>query len=307
MATNAADFWLAFQCKSTNPASGDYCRYPDGPFRWVNDGRGGAWTGVFAEEPWHTGIGMQGMIRYHRATSNSDIGTVITNWAAGLLNNTQPNRTGLSGLYQLTVPSSFAGVDCHRYFYTQLGGTTTALTADKDQGYGCSGGAESVYGARDISYEIISTFGYMYRRTSTASYQSRGDDMFAYSYNWQDGYGGQWAWSGVTNGPKSHGQALCCNDSYQVDRLGSTAASITPVATSISVKFSLAGVTNATKVRMTATLPNGTTTSATCTSSPCTVSGLDSVQGTKASLRLEYLSSGDAVLAAGDQQSVPVV
>lgn len=64
---------------------------------------------------------------------------------------------------------------------------------------------------------------------------------------------------------------------------------------------------SATKVRVTITQPSGATATNTCSADTCTVSGLDTRQGSTALMKLEYLSSGDVVLASGDQQRVPVV
>ena len=87
--------------------------------------------------------------------------------------------------------------------------------------------------------------------------------------------------------------------------LGATAANTASSPTNLSVGFSLAGVTGAAKIRLTATLPNGTTAAATCTDSPCAVS-VDARQGSAVVIRVEYLSSGDAVLASGDLQRVAI-
>lgn len=307
LATNIQDHYRDYQCKASNPATAGRCRTPEGAFRWQDDFRGGSFIGAYAEEPWHTGIIMQGLIRYHRWTANSTAQSTITDWVTNLMTNTQPGGpSGMDAMYLLTTASDFAGIPCRRHLYTSGGGTETALTSGLIQGGGCSGGADSVYGGREINNEIISAYGYAYRLTGTTSLKTRGDDMFGATWGWDDGYGGQWAWGGTANPYKSHGQALCCNDSYQVDRLGSTAADITPVAATVSVGYTTTGVTGATKLRATVTMPNGSTATATCTSSPCVVSGLDSRQGTAAMMRLEYLSSGDAVLAAGLWQPITI-
>jgi hypothetical protein len=227
---------------------------------------------------------------------------------SNLLNTVQPGgATGGVGLYLATTPSSFSGINCRKHYYTNTGGPVGSLTSGLTQGDSCTGGADAVYGGRDINNEIISSYGYDYRINGTAASLARGDDMFGATYAWDDGYGGQWAWSGTANQYKAHGQALCCNDSYLVDRLGSTNANITPVSASVSVSYTLTGAPpSAAKMRATVTLPNGTTASTTCTSSPCTVTGLDTRQGTAAQMRVEYLTSGDVVVASGEQFPITV-
>jgi hypothetical protein len=62
--------------------------------------------------------------------------------------------------------------------------------------------------------------------------------------------------------------------------------------------FQTGDIAAATKMRVTVKNPNAADTTVTCTSAPCTVS-VDARLGQHL-YRIEYLSSGDAVLAAGD-------
>ena len=306
LSDNVQNHYRDYQCKSSNPANAGRCLTPEGAFRWQDDFRGGGFVGGYAEEPWHTGIAMQGLIRYHRWTNNSTAQTVITEWVNNLMTNTQPGGpSGAIGMYLQNTASSFDGIPCRRHFYTSAGGTESSLTSGLMQGSGCSGGADEVYGGREVNNELISSYGYVYRLNSDSDVKTRGDNMFGATWGWDDGFGGQWAWSGVANPYKSHGQSLCCNDSYLVDRLGSTNANISPNPTNVSIGFSLSGIPNATKIKLNVTQSNTSIATATCTESPCVVS-VDARQGSVITLRIEYLSSVDVVLATGDQQTITI-
>jgi len=71
------------------------------------------------------------------------------------------------------------------------------------------------------------------------------------------------------------------------------------------VGFSLSGISGAAKFRAILTAPNGAQVTITCTSSPCSLSGLDARQGDYL-LQTQYLTSGNVVLASGDQVKFPV-
>lgn len=299
---NLTKYFRWHQCFTTNTGGVTRCKGPDGAYRWQDT----VWSDEYAEQPWHVGIMQQGNIRYHRWTANSTSNSILRDWVDHLQYGTQPSGVGSGKFYQDDVASSYSGVNCRRHYYWQLQGTADASSMAANAGGGCAGGFDSMAGARDINNEIVSSYGYAYRLTGTAAYKTRGDDMFGATWGGDDGFYGQWAWSGAANRYKTHGQALCCNDSYLVDRLGSTDADITAIARSISFSFSLAGVSTAAKVKVTVTLPNGATTSATCTDSPCAVSGVDARQGDVVAYRLEYLNSGDVVRAAGDLQRLVI-
>lgn len=72
------------------------------------------------------------------------------------------------------------------------------------------------------------------------------------------------------------------------------------ISRTLQVGFNLASVSNAAKVRVSLTEPSGYVVQNICTTSPCAVTG-DVRQGSHL-IKLEYLSSGNVVLAAGDQQ-----
>lgn len=300
--TNIQNHYRDFQCKASNPANPGRCRAPEGAFRWEDS----AWGADFSELPWHTGIIMQGLIRYHRLTSNPVAQSVMTDWVNHLMVNTQPNGPGNPGLslYQNTVASSFPGINCRGYYYWHLRGSTTTLMSPGDVAAGCPGPPEAIYGMRDTNNEIVSSMGYAFRLTGNAGIRARGDDMFGGTWGADDGYFGQWVWEGAPNQGKTHGQGLCCNDSYLVDRLGTVAASRTPLPLPLRVGFRLQTVAGAVSVRLTVVRPDGQSVSADCTSSPCSVAG-DQQQG-EHRFRLEYRSAGGAVLQSSELQPVRV-
>ncbi len=69
-----------------------------------------------------------------------------------------------------------------------------------------------------------------------------------------------------------------------------------PIARTLEVGFNLTPITNATKARVTLTKPDGTTVTATCTTSPCSI--VADAREANHLLLIEYLSAGNAVLAA---------
>jgi hypothetical protein len=301
LAANVQNHYRDYQCKAANPSNSSRCRYPEGGFRWADD----AWSPDLAEQPWHTGIIMQGMIRYHRLTSNTVARSVITDWVNHMMVDTQPNGSSSHSLYLGDIASSFSGINCRgHYYWHQRGSEATFLSTGGDAGAGCGGAPESVYGVRDTNNEIISSMGYAYRLTGNTAVKTRGDDIFGGTWGADDGYFGQWAWSGAPNQGKTHGQGLCCNDSYLVDRLGATAASRTPQPLPLRIGFRLQSVPGAISVRLTVVRPDGQPVTADCTSSPCSVSG-DRQQG-EHRFKLEYRSSGGAVLQASELKPVRV-
>ncbi len=289
LADTIQTYWRDHQCKPSNPANPARCRTADGEWRWQDDFRGGPWIGAYGTEPWHVGIAMQGLTRYHRATNNSVANTVITAWVNHLMTSTQPGGIGSGKLYLDDVPSDFAGVNCRKHYYTHLGGTETAYTSGLHQGAGCSGGADAVYGGRDINTEIVSAYGYAFRLTGDNNIRARGDDIFGATYGATDGFHAQWAWRQSSNRPKFNGQNLCCNDSYLVDRLGAAQAATTATNITAYVGVNLASVPGAIEVRVTVRKPDQSTTQTTCTASPCAVNW-DSQQG-RASYKAQYRSA----------------
>lgn len=301
LAVNIQNYFRDFQCKASNPAIAGRCRYPEGAFRWGDD----SWSPHLLELPWHTGIAMQGIIRYHRWTGNSVAQSILTDWVNHLMVNTQPSGAANYSLYQSSFASSFPGVNCRRHYYWHQRGTeTTLLSTGGEAGGGCGGGADAVYGGRDTNNEIVSSYGYAYRLTGSAAIKARGDDVFGATWGADDGFFGQWAWGGAPNQGKTHGQGLCCNDSYLVDRLGPAAADRTEQPLPVRIGFRLLSVPGAASARVSVIRPDGVVTSAQCSVSPCEVSG-DRQQG-EHRVRLEYLAAGGAVLAVTEPQPLRV-
>jgi hypothetical protein len=294
LSANIQNHYRDYQCKSSNPANPGRCLSPHGSFRWQDS----FWNDDYAEQPWHTGIAMQGLIRYHRWTANTVAQTVMTDWVNFLMNGTQPGGTGSGKLYLDDISSSFAGINCRRHYYWHMQGTPAAPVNGMHAGSGCEGGADAVYGGRDTNNEIISSYGYAYRLTSDPAIKVRGDNVFGGTWGADDGYHGQWAWRSAANRFKTHGQGLCCNDSYLVDRLPAAQAATTPDQRPVAVSFHKASVPGTANVRVTAAKPDATTVSAVCAISPCTVN-VDRIQG-QHRIRLEYLSGAGSILSASD-------
>jgi len=176
--------------------------------------------------------------------------------------------------------------------------------------------------ARTLNNGIHWAFGwaYAYDQYETGYYLTLGDTLFAQNLGLDgpgnDGVVGHYADVVSGGSPPSYLAATYLSkeyafvggapgsQSYLADRVGG----VTPeTTTSITVGVKLSSVPTATKVRVTITQPSGATATNTCSADTCTVTGLDTRQGSTALMRLEYLSSGDVVLASGDQQLVPVV
>jgi hypothetical protein len=80
---------------------------------------------------------------------------------------------------------------------------------------------------------------------------------------------------------------------------------VLPLTTrTIVVSYKRASVSGATQGRVTLTRPDGSTDEVTCAADVCSVAA-DARQGDHL-VRIEYLSSGDVVLARGEQQKVTV-
>ena len=294
LSANIQNHYRDYQCKTTNPANAGRCLSPNGAFRWQDS----FWNDDYAEQPWHTGIAMQGLIRYHRWTGNATAQTVVTEWVKFLMNGRQPGGSGSGKLYLDDVASSFPGIPCRRHYYWHLQGTAAAAVTGIHAGDGCLGGRDAVYGGRDTNNEIISSYGYAYRVTNDAAIKTRGDNVFGATWGADDGYHGQWAWRSAANRFKTHGQGLCCNDSYLVDRLPAADAVTTPDQRSVLVAFNKASVPGTASARVTAYKPDSNLQPVVCVNSPCAVN-VDRLQG-QHRIRIEYLSGTGAVLSASD-------
>lgn len=301
LAVNIGDYWRDFQCKASNPVAPGRCRTPQGSFRWEEP----AWAPDLAEQSWHTGIAMQGFIRYHRLTGNATAAVVMTDWLNNQLTGVQPGGVlGSTSLYHGSVLRNAAlDVACRSHYYWQLRGSESVLTVGDGSRFATDPYLASdcdyptgVYVGRDTNNELVSSYGYG-TRLGLAS-KARGEDTFGATYGADDGFTGQWAWPPASKPAKSFAQALCCNDSYLVDRLPADRADTTSIPAVFVVSFYLPSVPNAVKVRFSVLAPDSTTLSTVCTASPCTVTGERRLG--EHQLRLEYLSASDAVLASSE-------
>ena len=176
----------------------------------------------------------------------------------------------------------------------------------------------NVSAARTLLNALHSFFGWAYKEYGTASYLTVGDRLFAQNLGLDgpgnDGVVGQYA-SVVSGGTAPQylantylGKEFAFvggaggSQSYLALRLGG----VTPLATTnLTFKARRADVLNATKFRVTVTVPSGTTYTNTCSADTCIVSNIDRRQGNGLAM-YEFLSSGDAVLATSRQQPVTI-
>lgn len=180
--------------------------------------------------------------------------------------------------------------------------------------HGCDGSGD-VQALRMYGVELVQALAQAYLSNPTGPKKTFGDTLYGGEWGWDEKYGaspysdGQYVvdCGAGTFAPnvnlkypaQCHG--LGSSASWPAARLGGAAAAN---PRTLSIGFRLANITNAAKVRCTLTLPSGATVQATATSSPCAVAA-DVRQGDHL-LKLEYLTSGDVVLATSDQQVVKV-
>lgn len=218
----------------------------------------------------------------------------------------------------MTISTPYAGATESGRRILKYSGAGTTPPSACHVSYGTSDEGKSA--ARTLLNAIHWGVGLMYAEYGTASYLTTGDALFAQNLGLggpgNDGVVGHYA-DVVSGGtaPSYLAQTYLSKEyafvggaggsqGYLAWRLGG----LTPeTTTSITVGVKRSAVPSATKVRVTITQPSGATATNTCSADTCTVTGLDTRQGSTALMRLEYLSSGDVVLASGDQQLVPVV
>lgn len=256
--------------------------------------------------PWHYFPLLSGLQRLYALTSDSDLLTVHA-LATGYISDQgwNPATSCYATRYatQFTLfeggspgaacPYSSGTVSCVQ--------NTTCVPVGRDMG------------GRSLNQELVAAFGWLYATTGTASYLTRGDLMFAKTFGdsgtGTDADGGSGTFDDYLLNAgyylKEYSQVAGAGraEEHLVYRLGPVPV---PASESISVKYTTDGVASATKIRITVTMPNGGTSTATCTSSPCVVGGLDTNQGTAALMQLKYLSAGDAVLATSEWQPITI-
>jgi len=221
-----------------------------------------------------------------------------------LLDNTQPGgQAPDNGFWLGDVTSGYGELKCGGHYENSLHGDRNTL--DATGGFGecltASSDPNNLRSVRDTAQSMMATMGYTYRLTSDADIKTRGDAMFGYTFGGTGPFHASWSFREAGNPQRNHNMALT-SDSYLVDRLSEADASTTAQNRTLSIAGNIASVTNAAKMRATLTLPSGATAANTCASSPCAVTA-DAQQG-RHRLVVEYLSSGDAVLARSDPQIV---
>ena len=172
--------------------------------------------------------------------------------------------------------------------------------------------------ARTLLNGIHWALGWAYTQYGTSSYLTTGDRIFAQNLGLggtgNDGTVGHYA-DVISGGSAPSYLALTYlskeyafvggapgSQSYLAARLGG----VTPlVTTNITAYGRRADITSATKLRVTITIPSGTTYTNTCSADSCIVSSIDRRQG-NGLMKIEFLSAGDVVLAASEQQPVTI-
>jgi len=262
------------------------------------------YTGV-GTFPWHAFAALSGMQRLYELNADTDILSVISLGLSYLGDRGwNPDNNCFATRYATEFTLFEGGSPGQNCPYS--GGTIKCA-----QDASCSIGVDM---NRALNSEHINMWGWVYSKTSTASYQTRGDLLFGKTFGYDgtgtnvDGGAGTFKDFVLVPGGyylKEYGQVAGAgrSEEYLAYRNGAIPA---PASESLSVGFTLTGVTSAAKIRITITMPNGATSSTTCTTSPCVVTGLDTNQGTAALMLIEYLTSGDVVTAVGDNQPVTI-
>lgn len=160
-----------FQAKAIDAAVNYYARLQlaDGTWRWLDPD---FWTGN-AEQPFHVGILLEGMIATHRLTGNTTVRTSIIE--------------AVEGLYLV----GFNPVDWDAMYY-QVGGAFLDGTSCAT-GCGLAAGVYpgpfgTVAEARQLNATCIHSFGYAFAITSDLRFRDWGDEIFAASFGAEQGF-----------------------------------------------------------------------------------------------------------------------
>jgi len=217
----------------------------------------------------------------------------------------------------MTLAATYAGSTESGLRILQYAGAGTTPPSACHVSYGTA--PSDVSAARTLLNGIHWGLGWAYTEYGTPSYLTDGDVLFGQNLGLggpdNDGIVGHYA-DVVSGGsaPSYLAQTYLSKEyafvggapgsqGYLAWRVG---GGVPLSTTSITVTVKRSAVPTATKVRVTITQPSGATATNTCAADTCTVSGIDTRQGSRALMRLEYLSAGDVVLAVSDQQSVPI-
>ena len=184
--------------------------------------------------------------------------------------------------------------------------------------YPCNSG-NLPYGERVTAQEAAGGVSWAYRLSGTAGFKTLGDALFGAAWTNSGGLpdynppsGAYATVPGNLASPKYYGlqSGISTQPAYQAVRTCAAFPCLSPVQPAnlktYPISFSLSGISGAAKFRAILTAPNGAQVTITCTSSPCSLSGLDARQGDYL-LQTQYLTSGNVVLASGDQVKFPVI
>lgn len=175
--------------------------------------------------------------------------------------------------------------------------------------FSCNEYASDTRLMRDFKVETNSGLAREYLRTEDAALATKVDNWFAAQFS-ASGYDAPVAGDGTVvylvsesqpPATKFYGQTygMGGGHTWPASRQGGPAAAVNRT---INVGVNLASVTNAAKIRITITQPTGVTATNTCEASTCTVTG--DFRAGAASMALEYLSAGDAVLASSTVSTI---
>jgi hypothetical protein len=217
----------------------------------------------------------------------------------------------------MTIASGYGGATDSGLRLLRYPGAAATPTQACQISYGTSNAQKA--NARTLLNATHSYFGYLYATGQGAGYKTLGDTMFAENLGLggpgNDGVVGHYAdvlsggsapsYSALTYLSKEY--AFAGGSVGAQPYLGWRIGGVTPPATtSFTVSALRSSISSATKLRVTVTVPSGSTYTNTCSADACTVTGIDSRQGTTGLMQLEYLSAGDAVLSRGEKQPVTV-
>lgn len=248
----------------------------------------------------------------YKVNSCADATHLTMDQTFGSRNETSGN---LSGSAYTEAPSAFT--DCH---------SLATYCEPADQIVGTNG--------REYNPIAAGAFALLYKITGNTTYYNWAMELLGSMYGGPaDGKGGSEAYSGpLADGTTTQlfGDAIpsCSTVPVPCGGSGPTVAyskwtgehtgagnadgamgmvtAVSPANTvSVGLSVKIDSVPNATKVRYTITSPDGTTATTTCTTSPCTVTA-DARQAGVALVTIEYLDTGNNVLATGIPQAIPI-
>lgn len=167
---------------------------PDGSWRWEDS----LWTGN-AEQPFHVGLLLEGMIATHRLTKDPVILDAILKSVDHLIAIQQPApcRSTVYAIFNDDGPwGAFCVIPGHR-----------APTR------------EEIMDSRAGNNTIMHAMGYAYVMTGQEKYKQAGDDMFSATFGNRQGPGADEYWGRADSTTKQYGQSFRSSDAYLAYRL----------------------------------------------------------------------------------------